>query len=131
MNDLDTPNFNERATILVVDDTPDNLTLMSNLLKDQYKVKVANSGEKALKFLEGENKTGFDTSFFDIMMPGLSGYDVIRELKDNPSTHDIPVIFLTAMSAAEDKKRARTGGSRLHHKTHLPSHRYGACQNTA
>ncbi len=39
------------------------------------------------------------------MMPGLSGYDVIRELKDNPSTHDIPVIFLTAMSAAEDEKK--------------------------
>ncbi len=62
MNDLDTPNFNERATILVVDDTPDNLTLMSNLLKDQYKVKVANSGEKALKFLEGENKPDLYTS---------------------------------------------------------------------
>jgi putative two-component system response regulator len=103
MNELDTQDFNERATILVVDDTPDNLTLMSSLLKDHYKVKVANSGEKALKFLEGENKP--DLILLDIMMPGLSGYDVIRELKNNPSTHDIPVIFLTAMSAAEDEKK--------------------------
>ncbi|HJW72613.1 MAG TPA: two-component system response regulator [Geothrix sp.] len=91
-----------RPAVLVVDDTPDNLTLMSSLLKDSYRVKVANSGEKALKYLEGESKP--DLILLDIMMPGMSGYEVIREIKANPAARDIPVIFLTAMSAMEDEK---------------------------
>lgn len=95
--------FIGRATILVVDDTPDNLTLLSALLKDIYKVKVANSGEKALKYLQGDDKP--DLILLDIMMPGMSGYDVIRELKDNPKTRDIPVIFLTAMGTTGDEKK--------------------------
>ena len=92
-----------RPIILVVDDTPDNLTLMSDLLKGTYRVKVANSGEKALKYLEGDGKP--DLILLDIMMPGLSGYDVIREIKANQATRDIPVIFLTAMDAVEDEKK--------------------------
>jgi putative two-component system response regulator len=101
--------FTQRPTILVVDDTPDNLSLMSGLLKDSYKVKVANNGEKALKHVQGEAKP--DLILLDIMMPGLSGYDVIRELKANPATRDIPVIFLTAMSAAEDEKKGLEMGA--------------------
>lgn len=93
----------ERPSVLVVDDTADNLTLMSALLKDIYKVKAANSGEKALKYLLGEIHP--DLILLDIMMSGLSGYDVIRELKANTRTRDIPVIFLTAMSAPEDEKK--------------------------
>jgi putative two-component system response regulator len=92
-----------RATVLVVDDTADNLSLMSSLLKDTYKVRVANSGEKALKNLEGDPKP--DLILLDIMMPGLSGYDVMREIKANPATRHIPVIFLTALSAEEDEKK--------------------------
>ena len=99
----------ERATILVVDDTPDNLSLMSALLKDTYKVKVANSGDKALKYVQGDNKP--DLILLDIMMPGLSGYDVITELKAKSETRDIPVIFLTAMSAAEDEKKGLEMGA--------------------
>ncbi len=99
----------ERATILVVDDTPDNLSLMSALLKDTYKVKVANSGDKALKYVQGDNKP--DLILLDIMMPGLSGYDVIVELKAKSETRDIPVIFLTAMSAAEDEKKGLEMGA--------------------
>lgn len=92
----------ERATILVVDDTADNLSLMSALLKDLYIVKVANNGEKALKY--AQSGSPLDLILLDIMMPGLSGYDVMRELKANPVTRTIPVIFLTAMSASEDEK---------------------------
>ena len=99
----------ERATILVVDDTPDNLSLMSALLKDTYKVKVANSGDKALKYVQGDSKP--DLILLDIMMPGLSGYDVITELKAKSETRDIPVIFLTAMSAAEDEKKGLEMGA--------------------
>ena len=94
--------FTAKPTILVVDDTPDNLTLMSALLKDTYKVKVANNGEKALKYVQGDSKP--DLILLDIMMPGLSGYDVIKELKSNVLTKGIPVIFLTAMSSSDDEK---------------------------
>ncbi len=94
--------FTTKPTILVVDDTPDNLTLMSALLKDTYKVKVANNGEKALKYVQGDSKP--DLILLDIMMPGLSGYDVIKELKSNEDTKRIPVIFLTAMSSSDDEK---------------------------
>jgi putative two-component system response regulator len=94
--------FAQRATILVVDDTPDNLSVISELLKDTYKVKVASSGERALKSVRGARP---DLILLDIMMPGLSGYDVIRELKADPESRNIPVIFLTAMSAAEDEAK--------------------------
>jgi putative two-component system response regulator len=92
-----------RPTILVVDDNLDNLLLMSGLLKDLYKVKVVNSGEKALKSLQKEHKP--DLILLDIIMPGLSGYDVIKELKVNIHTRHIPVIFLTGMTGVEDEKK--------------------------
>lgn len=92
-----------RPTILVVDDTADNLTLMSALLKDLYTVKVANTGEKALKYLQGDIHP--DLILLDIIMNGLSGYDVIKELKSNPKTREIPVIFLTSMSSVEDENK--------------------------
>ena len=92
----------DKKIILVVDDTPDNLFLVSNLLKDLYIVKVANSGEKALKYLS--ESAAPDLILLDIMMPILSGYDVIKRIKENPLLHDIPVIFLTAKSSVEDEK---------------------------
>lgn len=92
------------ATILIVDDTPENLVLMSNLLRDTYHLKVANSGAKALALVRGST-TLPDLILLDIMMPGLSGYDVARDLKANPQTARIPIIFLTAMSSNEDETR--------------------------
>ena len=97
------PELLDRQTVLVVDDTADNLALMSGLLKDLYKVKVANGGEKALKIARGDSPP--DLILLDIMMPGLSGYDVCGELKADPATRDIPIIFLTALAAVEDEKR--------------------------
>ncbi len=95
--------FTNRATVLVVDDTPDNLSLMSNLLKDDYKVKVANSGEKALKIAASEQPP--DLILLDIMMPGMDGYEVCRQLKRDPKTMNIPIIFLTAKAEMEDEKK--------------------------
>jgi putative two-component system response regulator len=92
----------DRLTILVVDDTPDNLSLMSNLLRSVYRVKLAPNGERALKIAQGEDKP--DLILLDIMMPGMDGYEVLRQLRDDASTTSIPVIFLTAMSATEDEK---------------------------
>jgi putative two-component system response regulator len=98
-----------KPTILVVDDTADNLTMMAELLKGLYKVKVANSGEKALKCLRGDAKP--DLILLDINMPGLSGYDVIRAVKADPATRDIAVIFLTALSAEEDERKGLEMGA--------------------
>ena len=90
-----------RATILVVDDTPDNLMLMTELLKDRYRIKAANSGEKALRVLQGDSLP--DLILLDVMMPGLSGHEVANLLKHDPRTCDIPIIFLTALAAIEDE----------------------------
>jgi len=94
-------NFVDKSTILVVDDTPDNLTLMSGLLKDTYKVKVANGGEKALKIANSDNPP--DLILLDIMMPEINGYEVCTQLKSTAKTRDIPVIFLTAKSEVADE----------------------------
>ncbi|HSC78884.1 MAG TPA: two-component system response regulator [Chitinolyticbacter sp.] len=91
------------ATILIVDDTPENLILMSNLLKDLYRVKVTNSGEKALGLVLGG--TPPDLILLDIMMPGMSGYEVAQALKADPKSCDIPIIFLTAMATEESETR--------------------------
>ena len=95
--------FTQKPTVLVVDDTPDNLSLMAGLLKDLYKVKVANNGEKAIKIVQSDNPP--DLILLDIMMPGLSGYDVCKILKDDPHSRDIPIIFLTAMTGTDDEKK--------------------------
>ncbi|HEY6528803.1 MAG TPA: two-component system response regulator [Cellvibrionaceae bacterium] len=93
--------FNQKSTILVVDDTPDNLTLMSGLLKDNYRVKVANSGVRALKIAQSE--TPPDLILLDIMMPEMDGYEVCRRLKTDNTTRDIPIIFLTAKAEVIDE----------------------------
>lgn len=91
-----------KPTILVVDDSPDNLSLMSELLKATYKVKVANGGERALKIAQSAQPP--DLILLDIMMPGMDGHEVCRRLKAESATNAIPVIFLTAKSEAEDER---------------------------
>ena len=99
-----------KKTILVVDDTADNLSLVLDILKSRYRVKVANSGKKALKYLQDSDIP--DLILLDIMMPELSGYDVIKVLKKDEKTKDIPVIFLTAMiDVDEEKKGLELGAS--------------------
>ena len=87
-----------KQTILVVDDTPDNLFLVSNLLKDLYIVKVANNGEKALKYLF--ESTAPDLILLDIMMPVLDGLEVCRQVR---KISDIPIIMLTAKDEDDDR----------------------------
>ena len=99
---MESADFIERPTILVVDDTPDNLAVLSSLLKDEYRVKVASSGEKALKVAAAANPP--DLILLDIMMPGLDGYEVCQRLKLDPATRDIPVIFLTAKSDVDSEQ---------------------------
>jgi putative two-component system response regulator len=100
---MNLPSAVQKKTILVVDDTPDNLSLMAGLLKDEYRVKLANSGEKGLAAVRGPSPP--DLILLDIMMPGMSGYEVCEQLKADPATQRIPIIFLTAMNATEDEKK--------------------------
>lgn len=91
----------QQPSIMVVDDTAQNLALMSELLRPQYRVVVANSGERALKLLHAGKQP--DLILLDIMMPEMDGYEVIRRLKADPETERIPVVFLTAKSEVEDE----------------------------
>ncbi|MEB3160585.1 MAG: response regulator [Synechocystis sp.] len=97
------PTATDRPTILVVDDTPDNLTFISGLLKEQYRVKVANNGEKALTIARSDNPPAL--ILLDIMMPDMDGYSVCQTLKADPQTRAIPVIFLTAKAETEDERQ--------------------------
>ncbi len=91
-----------KPTILVVDDTPDNIDLLRAVLEDDYRTKIAVNGERALKIAAGGDQP--DLILLDIMMPGMSGYDVCRALKADPATAGIPVIFVTAMSEVADEQ---------------------------
>ena len=92
-----------RASILVVDDTPDNLSLMTGLLRDEYRVKVATNGERALRVAGADPQP--DLILLDIMMPGMNGYEVCERLKADERTRNIPVIFLTAKASIEDEQK--------------------------
>ena len=98
----DVLDFTEPPTVLIVDDTPDNITLLNGLLKDTYKTKVATNGERALKIANADPLP--DLILLDIMMPGMDGYEVCRQLKNEARTRDIPVIFLTAKTQVEDEQ---------------------------
>jgi sigma-B regulation protein RsbU (phosphoserine phosphatase) len=89
--------------ILIVDDTPINIGVISGALKDTYATKVATSGEKALAIASAAEKP--DLILLDVMMPEMDGYEVCRRLKANPDTRDIPVIFLTGQTQAEDETK--------------------------
>ena len=90
------------STILVVDDSPENLELMGGLLSDLYRIKVASSGSRALKILE--NDVLPDLILLDVMMPDLNGWDVCRAIKSNLRLAEIVVIFLTAKTSSDDEK---------------------------
>ncbi len=92
-----------KSTVLVVDDAPENLELISAMLREVYKVKVANSGEKALRVMFSDAPA--DIVLLDVMMPEMDGYEVLKALKKNPKTNEIPIIFLTAKSGVEDEKK--------------------------
>ena len=91
-----------QSTILLVDDVADNIDILNAILLPHYRTRVALNGEKALRIAGSANPP--DLILLDIMMPGLNGYDVCQQLKANPDTRDIPVIFVTAMSEVEDEK---------------------------
>jgi adenylate cyclase len=99
-----------QSTLLIVDDSVENLQLLSALLKDLYRIKVAKSGEKAIEIAQQSPMP--DLILLDIMMPGMNGFEVCEALKGMPATQSIPVIFLTALNeVADETKGFQVGGA--------------------
>ncbi|MGE4517462.1 MAG: diguanylate cyclase [Arcobacteraceae bacterium] len=92
----------KKQTILIVDDMTTNLLILSDLLKDEYSIKVAKNGQKALDIVHSSDEV--DIILLDIMMPDIDGYEVCRELKSNPKTKNIPIIFVTAKDNDADEE---------------------------
>lgn len=90
----------QRARILIVDDERINISILNALLKTDYKIMAATTGDQAIKAAA----TGLpDLILLDILMPGIDGHEVCRRLKSNPATQHIPIIFITAMGDAENE----------------------------
>src|SRR5690349_16622913 len=93
----------EKKTVLVVDDAPANVHLVNEILHDSYRVRIATNGARGLELAKGT--PGPDLILLDVVMPGMDGYEVCTRLKANPSTRDIPVIFLTGQTESTDETR--------------------------
>lgn len=89
------PNDSKKQKILIVDDEQDNIRILAEVLKGKYKLIGARNGKIALKCAASEETP--DLILLDIMMPGMDGYEVLRKLKADVNTQDIPVIFVTAI----------------------------------
>ena len=93
-----------KTTILIVDDASDNLILLNGLLRDDYSVKATNNGLAALQIAADDPQP--DLILLDILMPEMDGYEVCRKLKNNASTQNIPVVFISALSDTFDIVKA-------------------------
>ncbi len=100
------------AKILVVDDEPDVLRLIAATLEHNgYDVVTADSGPKALRVLENSL---FDLVILDVMMPGMSGFEVCRKIKSNPKHQSVPVVFLTAKWGGEALREGLEAGALMY-----------------
>lgn len=96
-------------TILIIDDTPDNLTQISSILKEKFKVKVATNGAKGLSIASTEPRPNL--ILLDIMMPEMDGFEVCQKLKSNDSTSSIPVVFLSGKADSSDIEKGLSLGA--------------------
>ena len=99
----------DRKTILVVDDAPENIRVLTAILGPSYRVKAATSGEKALAMCAVDPLP--DLVLLDVVMPGIDGYEVCRRLKADGRTAAVPVIFVTGTADEGDRARARSLGA--------------------
>lgn len=96
------PELIKQPTILIVDDMATNILILSDLLKDEYEIKVAKNGEKAIEIVNSQN---IDLILLDVEMPNLNGYEVCKILKASDKTKNIPIIFITARSSETDEEK--------------------------
>lgn len=89
----------KKCTVLIVDDVPTNIEVLAGALKDEYAIKVAITGKKAIEIAKAFH---LDLILLDIMMPVMDGFEVCRRLKANPETAHIPIIFLSARDGVDD-----------------------------
>jgi CheY-like chemotaxis protein len=90
-----------QQTILVVDDTPENLELVAQLFKNEYRVRVSQTGGKALSICQSDDPP--DLVLLDIMMPEMDGFEVAKRMREHPVSETIPVIFVTSMTGDDDR----------------------------
>lgn len=93
----------DRKTILIVDDIVDNIQVLRSILGSRYRTKIATSGDKALALADCQEPP--DLILLDVMMPGIDGYEVCRELKRRANTRNVPIIFVTALEDTSDEER--------------------------
>lgn len=101
---------NDRPTLLVIDDAPSNIEVIRNILVDTYRVKVATNGPAGIKIAQKEPHP--DLILLDIVMPDMDGYAVCRQLKENPVTASIPVLFVTGTADDEEKLKGLAMGAK-------------------
>jgi len=92
-----------KLSILIVDDAPANIQILANILKDQYRIRVATSGQQCLDQAQSQDKP--DLILLDIMMPEMDGFEVCKRLKKTPDTESIPVIFVTGRQETHDEQK--------------------------
>jgi putative two-component system response regulator len=98
------PNSRSKSeTVLIVDDSPENLSVLGQILLPYFNVRVANNGNRAINIAGSDPAP--DIILLDIMMPEMDGYEVLRSLKSQKGTENIPVIFVTALNEVEDERR--------------------------
>lgn len=99
----------QRPTLLLVDDTPDNLLLLSRLFREEYRVRLAQNGAKALEICTSDNPP--DLVLLDIMMPDMDGFEVARRMREHPNSENTPVIFVTALTSADARMKGMELGA--------------------
>ena len=95
--------MDESSRVLIVDDERHNIKVLADFLRNEHRIMAAKSGKQAIEAVQGPNLP--DLILLDIMMPGMDGYDVCRQLKADTRTMHIPVIFITALDASDDEAR--------------------------
>jgi CheY-like chemotaxis protein len=110
----------KKKLVLIVDDAPANLQVVHAILKDQFKIRVATSGPKALDLVKAEPKP--DLILLDVVMPEMDGYEVCGILTATPEAKDIPVIFLTGQTETDDETKGfQVGAVDYIHKPFSPA----------
>ncbi len=98
----------DKKRVLAVDDAPENLALIIAILKERYTMSVATNGQKALQMAASLRP---DLILLDVLMPEMDGFEVCRALKENESTKEIPIVFVTSSAKAEEiDKMLKAGG---------------------